>query len=73
MGAGPGSTHDTSGRSAVHQHEAHECNACGAAVVVADAAFCCRCGEPLRGWCPSCHAAVRGGRFCIECGEPLDV
>jgi hypothetical protein len=54
------------------QPDGHECGSCGAPVLVPDAAFCCRCGEPLRGWCRSCHAAVRGGRFCMECGEPLE-
>lgn len=64
---------DASSHPAAQHPDLHECGSCGAAVVVPDAAFCCRCGEPLRGWCRSCHAAVRGGRFCIECGEPLEI
>jgi hypothetical protein len=63
---------DTADLAIGHPPDVHECGSCGAAVMVADAAFCCRCGEPLRGWCPACHAAVRGGRFCIECGEALE-
>jgi len=75
IGGSARSAGDAAGLPSLHQHyahEVHECASCGAAVVVSDAAFCCRCGQPLRGWCPSCHAAVRGGRFCIECGEPLE-